>query len=307
MIPLQDEEATVPELLASLLLQTSPPDELVVVDAGSRDRTAQLVSELAAPFSVNIIRAGRLYPGEARNLGVEAAREDWIAFTDGGIRLEGSWLAQLMARAEDGVDVVFGSYEPVCDSFWTRASAIAYVPAVSSWGGRGPFVASMGVRKEAFQRLGGFPPYRAAEDLVFLERVAASRLRFAYAPQAIVHWRLAKDAVATFRRFAVYSHHNLAASWGRHWHVGLARLYAMLAGGMLLGLLHGVALALAMVPAFFVARALKAAWQKRGSLPIGTLAPQRVLAAGLVLLVVDVATVTGALRWLRQPSPGREL
>jgi len=303
VIPLQDEEASVLELLDSLKDQTRPPDEVIVVDAGSRDRTASLVRAASAAFPLTLVSASRLYPGEARNVGVANATREWIAFTDGGIRLDGNWLRELMAKTVDGVDVVLGSYAPVCDSIWTRASAVAYVAAPAAWGGRGPFVASMCLRRTVFDGLGGFPGYRAAEDLVFLERLEASGARTKYAPAALAHWRIARDAVTTFRRFALYSHHNLAAGRGAHWHAGVARLYAALAGAVALGLLHGLSLAALTVPVFFLARSLKVAWLKSGTLPFSTLAPHLVLTVAFVLVVVDAATFTGVLRWLRQPQP----
>lgn len=305
VVPLQDEEATVVALLESVARQARLPDEMVVVDAGSRDQTAKLVSQFNAPFPIKLVTAARLYPGEARNVGVAASGGEWIAFTDGGIRLEPDWLQRMMARADDSADVVCGSYAPVCDSLWTEASAIAYVAGRSRWGGRGPFVASLSIRRQAFLGLGGFPEYRAAEDLAFLERVAKSGLRVVYAPDAIAHWQLARTPAGTYRRFALYSHHNLAAGRGRFWHAGVARLYAALVVLVFLAWLHSVALASVIAAAFFLSRALKSAWERRGDLPFATLHPLRVVAAAVVLLVVDVATFAGVLRWLREPRPRR--
>jgi GT2 family glycosyltransferase len=211
-----------------------------------------------------------------------------------------------MARAGAETDVVFGSYTPVCDSLWTEASAIAYVAPPAAWGGRGPFVASLAIRRRAFGQSGGFPPHRAAEDLIWLERLGSLGLRLAYAPDALVWWQTARNPTATYRRFALYSHHNLAAGRGRFWHAGLARLYGALVLAMVvLILLGGIRLALAAFPAFLLARALKAALRRRGSLPFETLAPHRVLGAGLVLAIVDVATFVGVLRWLRCRQPAR--
>ena len=46
IVPLQDEEATVCTLLASIAEQTRPPDEIVLVDAGSQDETCQRIEAL---------------------------------------------------------------------------------------------------------------------------------------------------------------------------------------------------------------------------------------------------------------------
>jgi glycosyltransferase involved in cell wall biosynthesis len=305
VIPLQDEEASVIGLLQSVTAQSRSPDEVIVVDAGSRDGTSALVAQHHASFAIRLTRTDRVYPGSARNAGVLVARHEWIAFTDGGIRLEPTWLSRLMTRAETGAEVVFGTYAPVCDTLWTQASAVAYTAVHSDESGRGPSVASMLIRRRAFLDLGGFPDYRAAEDLVFIERAMNSGLRIAFAPDAIAHWQLAPTPAATYRRFALYSHHNLVAGRGGAWHIGLARLYMGFALFASLASLKIGVWAAAMFPLFFVARAIKAAYRHRLDLPVSTLTPQRVLCTAVVLLVVDVATIAGAIRWIRLADPSR--
>lgn len=306
VIPLHNEESSVGELLRSLDAQTVEPHEVVVVDAGSTDRTAEVVRSFTSRFPLVLLSRERLHPGEARNQGVAHACCQWIAFTDGGIRLEPDWLSELVRAARPEIDVVYGSCEPVCDTFFRECAAIAYVAPHRKWGGRGPVVASMMLRRRAFEAAKEFPPYRAAEDLVFFERLAAAGCSVTYAARAIAHWQLAANPKATFRRFALYSHHNLAAGRGRYWHLGVARLYAALIVAVIAALALGVgAWTLAIVPLFFVARAMKAACQKRRSLPFWTLAPGRILGAALVLVILDIATLTGGLRWIRHPAVGR--
>ncbi|HUG54125.1 MAG TPA: glycosyltransferase [Vicinamibacteria bacterium] len=302
-MPLRDEEASVASLLEGITLQTRPPDELVVVDAGSTDATAALVSACEAPIPLRLVRAGPLHPGLARNAGVEAAAHPWLAFTDGGARAVPAWLHDLLAAAEaDQADVVFGSFEPVCDSLFRRCAAVAYVPGPGPQGIRGPSVASMALRRDVFDRTGGFPPFRAAEDLIFLERLAALPVRIAYAPGAVVHWELAPDARRTFRRFALYSEHNLRAGRGRYWHRGVLRHYVLMALAGSAALLAGAgAWALAVYPLWQLARAARSAWLKRRAFAFSTLDPRLVVGAAALLCLIDLATFTGALRWLRRP------
>jgi glycosyltransferase involved in cell wall biosynthesis len=297
-VPLQDEERTIESLLRSLTLQTRPPDEIVLVDAGSRDGTFARVAAFSARLPVQVVAAGRVYPGLARNVGVTAAKHDWLALTDGGVVPDASWLAGLAERAGPDVDVVYGSYEPVCDSYFTECAAIAYVSPRDASGTRGPSVASCLLRREAFNRAGGFPPFRAAEDLIFFRRLSETPARVSVAPEAVVRWQIAGNVGATFRRFESYSYHNLVAGWARHWHAGTARLYAglvvVVAGASLLGGIW----ASAIVPVFFVARAGKAAYLKRASFDFRTTAVSRVLGAAFVLAILDLATLVGFLRWL---------
>ena len=252
-----------------------------------------------------LVREGALFPGRARNVGVEVASHAWLAFTDGGVEAERAWLAELMSRAEEGAaDVVFGSYDPVCDTSFRRCAAVAYVPASGANGIRGPFVASMALSRDAFQRAGGFPPFRAAEDLIFMERLLVLPLRIVYAPRAVVHWQLAPDARRTFRRFALYSEHNLRAGRGRYWHLGVLRHYVLMAALTAAVLIAGGgAWALAIYPLWQLARAARSAWQKRAAFDFRTLDPRHVLGAAALLCLIDLATLVGAIRWIGRGCP----
>src|SRR5690349_13298081 len=120
IVPVRDEEQSIRELLDSLLKQTRPPDEIVITDGGSVDATPQIIEQYVqrgAP--VRLIRAGAALPGRGRNLAAAAAQFEWLAFTDGGIRLASDWLEHLVACAEreSSVDIVYGSWEPVTDTF----------------------------------------------------------------------------------------------------------------------------------------------------------------------------------------------
>lgn len=305
IIPLQDEARSVEALLQSINRQSLSPAEVVIVDAGSRDETIRLAHAVPTQTHVRIVRADRVHPGVARNIGVAASRSQWLAFTDGGIILEPDWLAELAAAVAGGTAVVYGHYEPVCDTFFKQCAALAYVPARNPEGTRGPSVASCLVRRSTFDAVGGFPPYRAAEDLIFIERLRAQGFDRVFAPRAVVHWHMAADPRATYARFAAYSYHNLIAGWGRNWHLGVAKLYGLLGlavgAAMILGLGAGATL---MLPSFFLGRALKAGWIKRRSFSFRALSLSRVVGTAAVLVIIDAATLSGWFRWLSSKLAG---
>ncbi|MCG3148419.1 MAG: hypothetical protein PCFJNLEI_01862 [Verrucomicrobiae bacterium] len=68
------------QAVESVLAQTCPPTEVIVVDDGSTDDTA----EVAASFGtrIHLIRQPNRGPAVARNTGIEAAQGEWIAFLD---------------------------------------------------------------------------------------------------------------------------------------------------------------------------------------------------------------------------------
>src|SRR5262245_42756996 len=130
VIPVRDEEASIGPLIESILRQTRPPDEVLLVDGGSRDRTIELAERLTARDPrFRIVRAGEAAPGRGRNVGFAEAKYDWVALTDAGIRLEPAWLERLIeaARCNPSLRVVYGNYEPVQESFFEECASLAYV------------------------------------------------------------------------------------------------------------------------------------------------------------------------------------
>ena len=75
-----------PDFIASLEAQTHGLDdvEIVLVDDGSTDDSAQVLTDWAArrPDTVRVIHQANAGQGAARNAGIEAARGEWISFPD---------------------------------------------------------------------------------------------------------------------------------------------------------------------------------------------------------------------------------
>ncbi|MDW8400052.1 MAG: glycosyltransferase family A protein, partial [Acetobacteraceae bacterium] len=80
LIPARDAAATLAETLDSLAAQTRPPDEVIVVDDGSRDGTAALARR--HPLAPRVLAGPGRGPAAATNLGVRAASAGWIAALD---------------------------------------------------------------------------------------------------------------------------------------------------------------------------------------------------------------------------------
>ena len=78
LIPAYNSAAWIAETLGSVAAQTAPPDEVIVVDDGSTDGTADIAESLGA----TCLRPGRVGVSAARNLGVRAASGELIALLD---------------------------------------------------------------------------------------------------------------------------------------------------------------------------------------------------------------------------------
>jgi glycosyltransferase involved in cell wall biosynthesis len=102
IIPLYNKETTILKTLDSVLAQTYPHFEVVVVDDGSTDRSAELVTSLA-DSRIRYFKKENGGPSSARNLGVEKAEKEWLLFLDADDLLLGNALEtfeKVIARTE---------------------------------------------------------------------------------------------------------------------------------------------------------------------------------------------------------------
>lgn len=309
IVPVRDEEDSIRELLDSLLAQTRPPDEIVITDGGSVDATPDIIESYRQKgLPVKLIRAGAALPGRGRNLAAAQARFEWLAFTDGGIRLAKTWLEALVKKADESqsTDIVYGSVEPVTDTFFTECAAIAYVPPPKPQEdviARPRFIASSLVRREAWAKVKGFPEnLRSAEDLLFMERLESAGYRAVFEPRAQVYWRLRSTLKSTFKRFLVYSLNNMRAGLFNQWQARILFRYAILLLVLVATLI--VAPRLFWVPfvlwlLMMVARSFVSIWRNRSCYPSTFFHNlRRSVMIFAILVVLDAAAVIGWFQWL---------
>ena len=309
VVPVRDEEHSIRELLDSLLHQTRPPDQIVITDGGSVDATPQIIEEyIQQGAPVRLLRAGPALPGRGRNLGAAAADFEWLAFTDAGIRLNNDWLEKLVARAasDESIDVVYGSWQPVTDTFFKECAAIAYVPPPALRHGilaRPRFIASTLLRREAWAKVNGFPEeLRSAEDLVFMDRLEEAGYRAVFEPRAQVHWNLRPTIGTTFKRFVVYARNNIRAGLWRQWQAAILFRYAVLLALVVLALIVDPRLVIVPIALWLLMLATRAAvaiWRNQHCYPAPFLRNvRRGITVMLLLAVLDAAAILGSVQWL---------
>jgi len=92
VIPTYNRHSLLARALRSLMAQTRPPDEIIVVDDGSTDGTGE---RLAREFpSVRYFAQERRGVSSARNRAIRAASGEWMGFLDS----DDEWLPEKLAR-----------------------------------------------------------------------------------------------------------------------------------------------------------------------------------------------------------------
>ena len=168
-IPVRDGEAYLAEAIESVLAQSRPCDQVVVVDNGSTDRSA----EIAAGFGpvVEVVAEPRPGIGPARNAVLRAARGDYLAFLDADdLWAREKTAVQLAAfEAEPRLQLVFGHVRQfVSSDLVDEDSEGLRVPADPQ---PGQHIGAMLARREAIEAIGPWPDdVRVSDGLTFLLR-----------------------------------------------------------------------------------------------------------------------------------------
>jgi len=241
-------------VLDTLLSQTRPPDEIVVVDGGSNDGTREHVESLTAAHpQVRLMVSPRCNIARGRNLGIAEAAGPIIATTDAGCRLDAQWLEKLVRpfEADPHVDVVAGLYAIDAHGLLERVVGLATMrgqmepvnPATFN-----PSARSMAFRKDVWARAGGFPDWLyTSEDTLFDLKLRRMGVRWSLGEGAVVRWRPRSSLRSIARQFYLYGRgrgHTQIESGDYVYHL---RNLGLLAGLGALGLWQPWAWALAAV------------------------------------------------------------
>ena len=189
ILGVRDGERYLAEALDSVLGQTRPPDEVVVVDDGSKDGTAAIADGYGP--AVRCIRRPPEGPAAVVNAGVRATTGELIGFLDA----DDIWIPtklELQCDAIDrdrSLDMVFGAVEQFFSPELgptSRAGLRAPGPAVP-----GKLRGTMLVRRTSFERVGAFDPERTIAEFVdWYARATEHGLHEEMLPQVLLRRRL---------------------------------------------------------------------------------------------------------------------
>jgi glycosyltransferase involved in cell wall biosynthesis len=192
MIAARNAEPYLGEAINSVLAQTLPPEEVIVVDDGSTDGTAVVAEGYGDP--VHCVRQSPSGLGAALNRGLEHAHGDFMAWVDADdLWLPEKQALQMRALTEDAqLDLVFGHVRHFHSPELTAGerSSIALPEGLRAGISRG----AMLIRREALERVGRFDTrWTLGDFLDWYARAVDAGLRSAVLPEVVLSRRLHSD------------------------------------------------------------------------------------------------------------------
>ena len=265
-----NEGEAIRRLLDSLLAQTRRPDEVVIVDGGSRDNTVAVIQEYAGRLPLRVLVEPGANISRGRNVAIAAATGDVIASVDAGVWLEPQWLEKLVSAARisesanqrisecndrsrarairhsaircHSPSAVAGFFVPDVRTTFEIAMGATVLPTVDEIKPESflPSSRSVAFTKDAWDAAGGYPEWiDYCEDLIFDFRLRDAAGPFAWAPEAVAHFRPRGSLKAFFKQYYRYARGDGKADLWRKKHLIRYVTYLIALPGLLaLSLLH---------------------------------------------------------------------
>ena len=180
--------------------QTRLPDEIIIVDGGSRDGTWELLleeSQRARPWHLIVTQDRGCNVARGRNIAVTQASHEIIASTDIGCEWDREWLEELVAPlcSDPAVEIVKGSWgvkEEELTGPWAKTEYALKTDSLrsSATPQTGANSRSVAYRRKLWKRIGGYPEdlTLAADDTTFNLLVDDDGAPAAAAPAIRCYW-----------------------------------------------------------------------------------------------------------------------
>lgn len=209
VVPVYNRKLAVRATLDCLLSQSLPPREILVVDDGSTDGTAEYLTQTFGD-RIKVLPRRNGGPAAARNHGIRAAASNFIAFTDSDCLPHRDWLAELLKgfnspkvagtggvvrRADPGLLSEYADASGILDPLIKHGEVDYLVTANSCFRREALFEA--GLFDERFSRPGG-------EDTELSIRIKSFGYEFSFTPSAVVLHHHKRTLSALLKTMANY-------------------------------------------------------------------------------------------------------
>lgn len=215
IIPVLNQEKKIEQCLEAVFAQSLQPYEVIVVDGHSTDGTV----EKAQRFPVKIFYQEYGAAGAARQIGVEKAEGEYLAFIDSDCIPDKNWLKTLTSEFEDDIVAVGGGMKNIGTGLWNNSINLS----LSNFLGNANqlqaaifrekrLVKELGLfnsiyRKKYILEVGGFNIHLAGADETELNKRISKKGKLLYTPDTVVlhdHGRGLREFAQNMYRYGTW-------------------------------------------------------------------------------------------------------
>ena len=203
IIPTLNAEKYITPLIDSLKKQTIPPDEIIIIDSESDDRTAEIISGIEGVTLIQIKRKDFNH-AITRDFAFRKSTGDYVIFITQDAMPANEYFVERIIKPftlDDGIAISTGRQIPRPDAWpfeklvrnfnYPSMSRIRSASDIPELGIKTFFTSDCccAYRRDIYEKLGGFDfPVKTGEDLLFAAKTINAGYKIAYVPEAgVIH------------------------------------------------------------------------------------------------------------------------
>lgn len=202
-----NEENNIGHLLEAMNNQSVIPNEIVIVDAGSTDKTVEIIQGFKDKLNINLVISKGVNIAEGRNIAIKMASYPVIAVIDGGAIPDRYWVEEITKPIIEGkAEVVGGFFKPVAKNKLQKAIA-QVTTAPKPERNFLPSSRSIAFHKSVWEEVGGYPEWlNWGEDTFFNKMWKDKNKIYVVNENAIVFWEVRDSVKALSKQFYRYAY-----------------------------------------------------------------------------------------------------
>jgi glycosyltransferase involved in cell wall biosynthesis len=197
-----NEEKVIKYFINSIVKQTKKPDEFIIVDGGSKDKTYKILKEISKNhYWIKVYQKIGANISEGRNYAIKKSKNGIIVVCDSGTIYKKDWLEKLIKEfKEKNADVGFGKTLPLTKTKFQKILAKSIKQRFGS-------SRNIIFKKRVWEKIGGYPEdLRIGEDTLFNERIKKQNFNIILIPNAIGYWEMRNNLNDFKKQFYNYGY-----------------------------------------------------------------------------------------------------
>ncbi|MEX0919950.1 MAG: glycosyltransferase [Candidatus Pacearchaeota archaeon] len=200
-----NEESNIERFLKSILKQTKKPDEIIIVDGGSKDKTYEILKKYAKKNKkLRVFQEKGVNIAKGRNIAISKAKGDILIASDAGCVIDKNWVKDTL-RYFPKADVVVGNYKAITkNNFEFFQSFIAFkhvnknIPSRMS-------SRNIAFKKKCWKEVEGYPEdFLTGEDTRFNIKLIKKGYKIEQNPKPYVAWEMRPTLKKFAKQFYLY-------------------------------------------------------------------------------------------------------
>ena len=205
-----NEDKNIDFFIKSIINQIKKPDEFIIVDGGSTDKTYQILKKFSKKYKwIKVFQKKGFNISQGRNYAIKKAKNGVIATCDAGGKYRKDWLEKLTVGFNG--EVSFGTNKPLIKNNFQKvlAKKVLHKRVVGS-------SRNMIFQKEIWKEVEGYPEDMViGEDTLFDERIKKKGYKIIKIPNAICEWEMRDDLKSVKRQYYRYGYWD-GVAYRRH-------------------------------------------------------------------------------------------